>query len=220
VRHRPRLPRYGQNAIVTNFSCELPHRGVAYQWFSPTEGVIALLPLPGNRVSLVWSAPQALADQLLQLPLSALAERLAQWAKPVLGTLTPLQPEVAKAFPLRLIKPHAMIAPRVALIGDAAHVVHPMAGHGMNLGFGDVAALIDILVKREPQYDCGDERVLRRYARARKEEVLLMQIATDGLHRLFSTEAEPVRLVRNLGMSLVNHLPILKRRLIAHALGQ
>ncbi|WP_284078140.1 UbiH/UbiF family hydroxylase [Herbaspirillum aquaticum] len=211
---------YGQNAIVTNFSCELPHRGVAYQWFSPTEGVIALLPLPGNRVSLVWSAPQALADQLLQLPLSALAERLAQWAKPVLGTLTPLQPEVAKAFPLRLIKPHAMIAPRVALIGDAAHVVHPMAGHGMNLGFGDVAALIDILVKREPQYDCGDERVLRRYARARKEEVLLMQIATDGLHRLFSTEAEPVRLVRNLGMSLVNHLPILKRRLIAHALGQ
>ncbi|MFS2115923.1 FAD-dependent monooxygenase, partial [Herbaspirillum frisingense] len=148
------------------------------------------------------------------------AERLAQWAAPVLGALTPLQPEVAKAFPLRLIKPHAMIAPRVALIGDAAHVVHPMAGHGMNLGFGDVAALIDILLKREPQYDCGDDRVLRRYARARKEEVLLMQIATDGLHRLFSTEAEPVRLVRNIGMSLVNRLPLLKRRLIAHALGQ
>jgi 2-polyprenyl-6-methoxyphenol hydroxylase-like FAD-dependent oxidoreductase len=90
----------------------------------------------------------------------------------------------------------------------------------MNLGFGAGAAWIAILLKREAQYDCGDERVLRRYARARKEEVLLMQIATAGLHRLFSTEAEPVRLVRNLGMSLVNHLPILKRRLIAHALGQ
>jgi len=211
---------YGQNAIVTNFSCELPHRGVAHQWFSPTEGIIALLPLPGNRVSLVWSAPVALAEQLMRLPLSELAGRLAQWAAPVLGQLTPLQPEVAKAFPLRLIKPHAMIAPRVALIGDAAHAVHPMAGHGMNLGFGDVDALIETLVKREPQYDCGDDRVLRRYGRARKEEVLLMQIATDGLHRLFSTEAEPVRLVRNLGMSLVNHLPVLKRRLIAHALGR
>ncbi|WDZ95566.1 FAD-dependent monooxygenase [Herbaspirillum sp. WKF16] len=211
---------YGQQAIVTNFSCEKPHLGVAYQWFSPTEGVIALLPLPGERVSLVWSAPQALAEQLLRLPLAELAQRLAQWAGPVLGALAPLQPEVAKAFPLRLIKPHAMIGPRVALIGDAAHVVHPMAGHGMNLGFGDVAALIDTLVNREPQYDCGDGRVLRRYARARKEEVLLMQLATDGLHRIFSTEAEPVRLVRNIGMSLVNRLPVLKRRLIAHALGK
>lgn len=211
---------YEQNAIVTNFSCELPHRGVAYQWFSPTEGIIALLPLPGNRVSLVWSAPQALADQLMRSSLSDLAARLAQWAAPVLGTLAPLQPEVVKAFPLRLIKPHAMIAPRVALIGDAAHAVHPMAGHGMNLGFGDVDALINTLSQREPQLDCGHERVLRRYARARKEEVLLMQLATDGLHRLFSTEAEPVRLVRNIGMSLVNHLPLLKRRLIAHALGQ
>ncbi|KAF1047692.1 MAG: 2-octaprenyl-3-methyl-6-methoxy-1,4-benzoquinol hydroxylase [Herbaspirillum frisingense] len=211
---------YGQHAIVTNFTCEKPHLGVAYQWFSPTEGVIALLPLPGNRVSLVWSAPQALADQLLRLPLSELANRLGQWATPVLGALAPVQPEVVKAFPLRLIKPHAMIAQRVALIGDAAHVVHPMAGHGMNLGFGDVAALIETLVQREQQYDCGDSRVLRRYARARKEEVLLMQIATDGLNRIFSTEAEPVRIARNLGMNLVNRLPVLKRRLIAHALGK
>lgn len=211
---------YGQRAIVTNFTCEKPHLGVAYQWFSPTDGVIALLPLPGNRVSLVWSAPDALAEQLLRLPLPELARRLAQWAAPVLGELAPVQPEVAKAFPLVLIKPHAMIAERVALIGDAAHVVHPMAGHGMNLGFADVASLIDTLVNREAQYDCGDARVLRRYARARKEEVLLMQLATDGLHRIFSSEAEPIRLVRNLGMNLVNSLPVLKRRLIAHALGK
>ena len=211
---------YGQRAIVTNFSCEKPHLGVAYQWFSPAEGVIALLPLPGNRVSLVWSAPDALAGQLLALPAAELAQRLAAWAAPVLGALAPLQPEVVKAFPLALIKPHAMIAERVALIGDAAHVIHPMAGHGMNLGFADVSALIDTLAAREPQYDCGDSRVLRRYARTRKEEVLLMQLATDGLNRIFSTEAEPLRLVRNIGMNLVNHLPVLKRRLIAHALGK
>ncbi|TWC69825.1 FAD-dependent monooxygenase [Herbaspirillum sp. SJZ099] len=211
---------YGQRAIVTNFSCEKPHLGVAYQWFSPVEGVVALLPLPGNRVSLVWSAPDALAEQLLRLPLSELAQRLAVWAAPVLGALTPLQPEVVKAFPLALIKPHAMIAERVALIGDAAHVVHPMAGHGMNLGFADVAALIETLAAREPQYDCGDSRVLRRYARARKEEVLLMQLATDGLNRIFATDAEPLRMARNIGMNLINRLPVLKRRLIAYALGK
>ncbi|WP_343586698.1 FAD-dependent monooxygenase [Herbaspirillum sp.] len=211
---------YGQRAIVTNFSCEKPHLGVAYQWFSPAEGVIALLPLPGDRVSLVWSAPDVLAGQLLALPASELAQRLAAWAGPVLGALAPLQPEVVKAFPLALIKPHAMIAERVALVGDAAHVVHPMAGHGMNLGFADVSALVDTLAAREPQYDCGDSRVLRRYARARKEEVLLMQLATDGLNRIFSSEAEPLRVARNIGMNLVNHLPVLKRRLIAHALGK
>jgi len=211
---------YHQRAIVSNFACARPHLGVAHQWFSPAEGVIALLPLPGERVSLVWSAPDTLAAQLEQQSAAQLAERLAAWAAPVLGELTPLQPEVVRAFPLALIKPHAMIAPRVALIGDAAHVVHPMAGHGMNLGFGDVSTLIETLVAREPQLDCGDERVLGRYARARKEEVLLMQLATDGLHRIFSTSAEPLRLARNFGMNLINHLPVLKRRLISHALGK
>lgn len=211
---------YRQRAIVTNFTCEKPHQGVAHQWFSPSDGVIALLPLPGNRVSLVWSAPDALADQLLGLSATQLAERLAAWAAPVLGALSPLQPEVVRDFPLALIRPHAMVAPRVALIGDAAHVVHPMAGHGMNLGFADVASLIQTLLAREPQLDCGDARVLRRYARARKEEVLLMQIATDGLNRIFSTQAEPIRLARNIGMSIVNQIPFLKRRLIGHALGK
>jgi len=211
---------YRQRAIVTNFNCEKPHQGVAHQWFSPSDGVIALLPLPGERVSLVWSAPDALADQLLGLSAAQLAERLASWAAPVLGTLAPLQPEVVRGFPLALIRPHAVIAPRVALIGDAAHVVHPMAGHGMNLGFADVAALIQTLQAREPQLDCGHARVLRRYARARKEEVLLMQVATEGLNRIFSTQAEPLRLVRNAGMSILNRIPLLKRRLMAHALGK
>jgi len=211
---------YGQRAIVTNFDCEKPHRGVAHQWFSAEDGIIALLPLPGNRVSLVWSAPDALADKLLKESMSQLAHRLSTYAHAELGTLTPLQPEIAKSFPLSLIRPHAITAPRVALIGDAAHVVHPLAGHGMNLGFADVEALVRIVAERGEHRDCGDARVLARYARARKEDILIMQLATDGLARLFGTDIEPVRMVRNLGLNLVNHLPVLKRRLIGHALGK
>src|SRR5450830_99356 len=211
---------YGQRAIVTNFSCEKAHQGVAYQWFTAAEGIVALLPLPGQRVSLVWSAPDALAETLLRQPAAQLAQHLAQYAGVALGALTPLEPELVRDFPLTLVKPHAMTAARVALIGDAAHVIHPLAGHGMNLGFADVAALLKVIKEREAQRDCGDARVLGRYARARKEEVLLMQLATDGLARLFGTNIEPLRIVRNLGLNLVNHLPVLKRRLMAHALGK
>ncbi|WP_353155751.1 FAD-dependent monooxygenase [Herminiimonas fonticola] len=211
---------YGQRAIVSNFSCEKPHHGVAHQWFSPAEGIIALLPLPGNQVSLVWSAPDALADILLQESLTQLAARLSILAAEQLGSLSPLQPEIVKSFPLALIRPHAITARRVALIGDAAHVVHPLAGHGMNLGFADVAGLIKTVSERGADRDCGDARVLSRYARSRKEDILLMQLATDGLARLFGTEFEPLRIARNLGLNLVNRLPVLKRRLIGHALGK
>ncbi len=210
---------YGQRAIVSNFACEKPHHGIAHQWFSVSEGIIALLPLPGKRVSLVWSAPDALADALSQESLMQVAMRLSALAAAELGTLTPLQPEMVKSFPLSLIRPHAITAPRVALIGDAAHVVHPLAGHGMNLGFADVAGLIKAVVDRGAHRDCGDARVLARYARSRKEDILLMQLATDGLARLFGTAFEPLRMVRNLGLNLVNKLPVLKRRLIGHALG-
>ncbi|HJW53874.1 MAG TPA: UbiH/UbiF family hydroxylase [Burkholderiaceae bacterium] len=211
---------YHQCAIVTNFECEKPHHGVAYQWFTAAEGIIALLPLPGQRVSLVWSAPDALASTLLNGSLDELAQRLSVYAAEKLGTLRPIQPEAVKSFPLSLLRPHAITAPRVALVGDAAHVVHPLAGHGMNLGFGDVAALLKAVAEREPQRDCGDARVLARYARARKEEILLMQLATDGLERLFATEFEPLRVARNLGMNLLDRLPAIKRRLVAHALGR
>jgi len=125
-----------------------------------------------------------------------------------------------KAFPLALIRPHAIVAPRVALVGDAAHVVHPLAGHGMNLGFADVASLLKTIAGRGAQHDCGDEKLLRQYARSRKEDILLMQLATDGLQRLFATDFEPVRIMRNLGLNLVNNLPAVKRRLISHALGK
>ncbi|MGH8807994.1 MAG: UbiH/UbiF family hydroxylase [Noviherbaspirillum sp.] len=211
---------YGQRAIVTNFECEKPHHGAAYQWFTSTDGIVALLPLPGQRVSLVWSAPESLAHTLLSEPLSRLAERVSILSEHRLGQLRPLQPGLAKAFPLSLLRPHRIIAPRVALIGDAAHVVHPLAGHGMNLGFGDVAELLQAVATREEHRDCGDERLLGRYARARKEDIFLMQLATDGLERLFSTDFEPLRVARNVGLNLVNKLPVIKRALISHAMGK
>ncbi len=211
---------YYQQGVVTNFECELPHHGVAHQWFVGEQGIIALLPLPGNRVSLVWSAPDALVPQLLSEPLSALAERLAVYCAPVLGRLTPMQPELVRAFPLRLMRPHAMIAPRVALVGDAAHVVHPLAGHGMNLGFADVRDLLSVVVGREAYRDCGDARLLRRYQRMRREEVALMQWTTDGLARLFGSDLPAVRLLRGAGLNLLNQLPVLKRELMSHAMGK
>lgn len=211
---------YGQRAIVTNFECDQPHHGVAYQWFTSSEGVVALLPLPGQRVSLVWSAPDALAETLLRQSPTQLAQRVSVLSGQQLGQLRPLQPEAMKAFPLALIRPHAIVAPRVALVGDAAHVIHPLAGHGMNLGFADVASLLKAVTEREPHRDCGDARVLSRYARARKEDILLMQLATDGLERLFAADFEPLRVMRNAGLNLLDKLPVLKRRLISHALGK
>ena len=210
---------YGQRGVVSNFACELPHHGVAHQWFAGAEGIVALLPLPGQRVSLVWSAPDALADALRRMSPLELAARVSLFCVEKLGALTPLQPELVRDFPLLLMRPHAVTAKRVALIGDAAHVVHPMSGHGMNLGFADVVALLDIVARCEPQRAIGDERVLARYARVRKEDVLLMQLATDGLARLFGSDMEPLRAVRNFGLNLLDKFPMLKRRLIGHALG-
>jgi ubiquinone biosynthesis UbiH/UbiF/VisC/COQ6 family hydroxylase len=211
---------YHQSAVVANFECERPHHGTASQWFLGSEGIVALLPLPGNRVSLVWSAPEPLAEQLLNESAEALCQRLGQLPGMPLGQLTMLAPAKPRAFPLRLIRAESPIAHRIALVGDAAHVVHPMAGHGMNLGFGDIAALVTALAHRDHAADCGDARSLGRYARLRTEEVLLMQLATDGLHRLFSSDFMPVRHLRNVGMGLVDKLPFLKRRLMSHAFGR
>jgi len=211
---------YGQQGVVTSFACEKPHHGIAHQWFIGDQGIIALLPLPGNQVSLVWSAPDALAADLMREPLSSLVERLHVYCVESLGQLTPLLPESIKAFPLRFIRPHSLVAQRVALIGDAAHAVHPLAGHGMNLGFADVQSLLDVVTKREAYRDCGDARVLSRYRRARSEEVALMQLTTDGLARLFGSEIPAVRLARSAGLNLLNRLPLLKRKLISHAMGK
>jgi 2-polyprenylphenol 6-hydroxylase len=168
----------------------------------------------------VWSAPDGLADTIMSESLGELAVRLAVLAEDKLGTLRPLLPESVRDLPLQLIRPHTIVAPRVALIGDAAHVVHPLAGHGMNLGFADIADLLKAVDAREDHRSIGDERVLARYARSRKEDILLMQLATDGLARLFAANLEPVRIARNLGLNLLDKLPMLKRRLMSHAMGK
>ena len=210
---------YGQRAVVANFACERPHRGIARQWFTATDGIVALLPLAGDRVSLVWSAPEALAAMLLDDSAEALAARVSAYGEASLGRLTPLDGSGAKGFALAMLRPHAITAPRVALIGDAAHVIHPLAGQGMNLGFADVDALLQVVADRGTHRDRGDARVLARYARERKESILLMHLATDGLQRLFATDIEPLRIARNIGLDLMNRLPFLKRQLIAQAMG-
>jgi ubiquinone biosynthesis UbiH/UbiF/VisC/COQ6 family hydroxylase len=211
---------YNQRAIVANFTCEQPHHGVASQWFLGRQGIVALLPLPGSRVSLVWSAPDQLAENMLQEPTEQLCQRLAQLPGQTLGAFTMLPPTPPQAIPLRFIRARAVVANRVALIGDAAHVVHPLAGQGMNLGFGDIDALLAAVAKRDQVSDCGDTRTLARYARHRKEEVLLMQLTTDSLQRLFDTELAPLKVLRNLGMTALDKLPFLKRQLMTQALGR
>ena len=210
---------YPQTAVVANFETGEPHRDCAYQWFGGF-GVLALLPLPGNRCSMVWSAPHALADQLIDMDPGALAARVGQASGGKLGTLTTITP--AERFALRRIEVPSLIARRTVLVGDAGHVVHPLAGQGMNLGFGDVGCLVDTLKAREPFRDLGDMLLLRRYERARKEAVTAMRLATDGLQRLFDPDsiaalgpmARPLTSARDLGWLAVASSGWLKRRLI------
>ena len=213
---------YPQRAVVANFETGLPHRDCAWQWFGD-HGILALLPLPGQRCSIVWSAPEALADELLALDEKAFAERVGQASWNVLGGMRTITPP--QAFPLRLIEVDRTIGPRAVLVGDAAHVVHPLSGQGMNLGFGDVQALIDAVGAREPFRDPGDRLLLRRYERARREAVATMRLTTDSLQRLFDDGAglplpgllRPLVGARELGWRMVASSSWLRRRLIAHA---
>lgn len=213
---------YAQQAVVANFECSLPHQDCAYQWFDGP-GVLALLPLPGDRCSMVWSAPLPLAAELMALDALALAQRVTAASAARLGRLTTIT--AAQSFPLRRLDVASMIGSRTVLVGDAAHVIHPLAGQGMNLGFGDVAALADILVAREPFRDVGDALLLRRYERSRREAVLRMTLACDGLQRLFDPDTVrkmgpfglPLPHVRDLGWRVVAGSGWLRRQLIRAA---
>jgi 2-octaprenylphenol hydroxylase len=207
---------YGQTAVVANFSTAQPHRGTAFQWFR-ADGVLALLPLPGDRVSMVWSAQQALADRLLALDAAELCAEVASASKNALGALGVITPAVG--FPLRLIRIPRLVAPRLALVGDAAHNLHPLAGQGVNLGFQDARELASVLLARGPQPDVGALSLLRRYERARREDILAMTAATHGLQRLFNNSVAPLAWLRNLGLDLTNRLTPIKTLLVKHALG-
>ncbi len=207
---------YGEKGVVANFLTEKPHGDVAWQWFRD-DGVLAWLPLPGQRISMVWSAPDAAADDLVALSPEALAQRVGEAGGHQLGALSPLTP--AAAFPLRLIRVPQIVAPRLALVGDAGHGIHPLSGHGINLGFQDARELAGLLAGLQPWQDAGDLRFLQRYQRARREETLLLQYSTDGLRRLFRDTHSPLRPLRNLGLNLTNRLPMVKNLLVRYALG-
>jgi ubiquinone biosynthesis UbiH/UbiF/VisC/COQ6 family hydroxylase len=207
---------YGEKGLVANFLTEKPHRNIAYQWFRD-DGVLAYLPLPGDRISIVWSTPDAHADELCALPAEQLCERVAAAGGNTLGRLELLTPAVA--FPLRLIRVPQTVAPRLALVGDAGHGIHPLSGHGINLGFQDARELALLLAAAQPWQDIGNERFLQRYQRARREETLLMQTTTDGLRRLFRVSPPGLSPLRNLGLSLTNGLPFVKNALVRYALG-
>ena len=210
------LKPYLQTALVANFESGRPHLNAAWQWFTD-EGIVALLPMAGDRVSLVWSAPDAVSLQLKALDPAAFAGRVSERTRHALGTLRSIG--AVHAFPLRLLTVRRLVGPSLALVGDAAHVVHPLAGQGLNLGLQDVDALLKVVGEREPFRTCGDPAVLRRYERSRAESIGLMRFATDGLARLFAIDDPLARGVRNAGMSLVNRLTPLKSRLIRQALG-
>jgi 2-octaprenyl-6-methoxyphenol hydroxylase len=164
-------------------------------------------------MSMVWSTRTAHADELVALDAAALAAQVQAAGHDRLGALRLLTPAVA--FPLRLIRVEASIAPGLALIGDAAHGVHPLAGQGVNLGFGDAEALAEVLAQHRRAY-CGDVRVLQRYARQRAEPVQRMQALTHGLHHLFADSR--AAWLRNAGMTFVNRLPPLKAALVREAM--
>jgi 2-polyprenylphenol 6-hydroxylase len=177
--------------------------------------VLALLPLPGNRVSMVWSIARERGEALCSLPAAELATEVEAASRGAVGGLQ--LATAPTAFPLKLRRVTQFTKQRVALVGDAAHNVHPLAGQGVNLGFRDARALAEVLANRGPQRDCGDPVLLRRYERARREDVAAVQLTTHGLQKLFSSEAVLLSGARNLGMRLVNSQPLLKDLLVHHA---
>ena len=204
---------YEHVGVVANFEVTLPHQNIARQWFVE-DGILAWLPLAGNKISMVFSTKHS--EKLMALTPEGLAEFVEQTGDRVLGNMRVITP--AQAFPLIKQKASALIANRLALVGDAAHQVHPMAGQGVNLGFRDAIELAQVLADRNPFADIGDQFVLRRYERARKADVLSMQSLTHGLYGAFDSKQALVRVARNWGLSLPNKHPILKRALMKQAL--
>ncbi|PIV72072.1 MAG: ubiquinone biosynthesis protein UbiH [Rhodocyclales bacterium CG17_big_fil_post_rev_8_21_14_2_50_68_7] len=205
---------YGEMGVVANLACERAHGNTAFQWFRG-DGVLAFLPLPGNRVSIVWSTLEAHAGELLALDPALFCAAVREASGARLGELEIVT--APQAFPLRLMRVEHPIAPRLALLGDAAHCIHPLSGHGINLGFGDAASLAGVLAAAAPA-DPGEAAVLRRYERARAEPVLAFQALTDALHRLFHARAAPLVLLRNLGLNLTGALPVVRNVLARQAM--
>lgn len=208
---------YGQTAIVCAIDHELPHHGIAQQFFMP-QGPLAILPLKGNRSSIVWSETEADAKVIMALDdadfLSVLATRVGDY----LGRLALAGPRFT--YPLNLTLANRYVAARVALVGDAAHGVHPIAGQGLNLGFRDVGALAEVLVEAARRgEDIGAADVLERYQRWRRFDSTALALGMDTVNRLFSNDNPVLRAARDLGMGALESLPGLRRAFIRQAAG-
>ncbi|MFT4268305.1 MAG: FAD-dependent monooxygenase [Xenophilus sp.] len=229
VRHE--VTRYPQHAIAARLAAQQPHDGTARQWFDARGEVLALLPLggPGSRLlALVWSVDQLRAPELTALDAAAFCERVREACGDALGAFTlageraawPLQRAVADRWIGRFADDgNGRRGGAWALAGDAAHTVHPLAGQGLNLGLADAATLAGVIRSREYWRSLDDERLLRRYERARRADVLAMGLATDGLQQLFSHTLDPLPQLRNWGMRGFDRTRLLKNWVARRAMG-
>ena len=208
---------YGQSAIVTTVGHERDHEGRAEEHFLPA-GPFAILPLTGKRSSIVWTESTQEAERIVTLPDDAFHAELEKRFGLQLGEIEAIGPR--RAFPLGLHTARSFIAERLALVGDAAHIIHPIAGQGLNMGLRDVAALAEAVADAARLgLDIGSGDVLERYQRWRRFDTAMMGVATDGLNRLFSNRSDVLRLVRDIGLGLVERAPALKRLFIREAAG-
>jgi len=208
---------YGQSAIVTNVGHERDHGGRAEEHFLPA-GPFAILPLKGRRSSIVWTETAREAERIMALPDAGFRSELERRFKLHLGEITTVG--ARQVHPLGFSVARAFVADRIALVGDAAHVIHPIAGQGLNMGLKDVAALAEVIVDAARLgLDPGAPDVLERYQRWRRFDTMSMGLATDGLNRLFSNQSAVLRFARDVGLGLVDRVPNLKRLFIREAAG-
>ena len=208
---------YDQDGVVVTVGLSRPHEGRAVQHFLPS-GPFAILPLPGDRASLVWTEKRGVAAEMCALDDEAFEAEINKRFSPKLGTVELAGPR--QNFPLSLLLAHSFIADRVALIGDAAHGVHPLAGQGMNIGFRDVAALVEIVLEtRRLGLDFGNLEPLERYQQWRRFDGVMSAFAMDGLNRLFSNDVGFLQELRGFGLRLVDRLPPLKEFFVKEAAG-
>jgi len=212
---------YAQTGIVCTVAHERPHGGVAHEHFLPA-GPFAMLPMVDDggihRSSIVWTERRELAPAMMALDADAFAAEIERRFGPSLGRLRPIGGRFA--YPLTLVHAERYVDHRLALLGDAAHAIHPIAGQGLNLGLRDVAALAEAIVDAQRLgLDIGDGLALERYQRWRRFDNLVLMAVTDVMNRLFSNDRAPVRLARDLGLAVVNRLPPLKRLFTRHAMG-
>ncbi len=209
--------RYRQTGIVCTVAHERPHRGIAHERFLPA-GPFAILPMTGDRSSLVWTERADLAPAIVALDEAEFRAEMADRFGDFLGRLEVIGPRWS--YPLSLLHAERYVARRLALVGDAAHAIHPIAGQGLNLGLRDVAALAEVLIDaRRLGLDLGAGDVLARYQRWRRFDTLVLVAVTDGLNRLVSNDVAPLRLARDLGLAAVNRVTPLKRLFMRHAMG-